>query len=135
MNGLDGPKVAILDVQDTRAALEWKWLLPGRGSIGAGTSVALKGSLNEAELGQKIELSRPAGFPDADVGVLMVCGMGTWLDAEGREHHEADLVELTVYPDERHLAAEVAVRHAFGGRRGRTRRVPVPRTATVVRER
>ncbi|MFE9129368.1 hypothetical protein ACFYOF_28785 [Streptomyces sp. NPDC007148] len=61
--------------------------------------------------------------------------MGTWLDAEGREHHEADLVELTVHPDERHLAAEVVVRHAFGGRRGRTRRVPVPRTATVVRER
>ncbi|MGI5139853.1 MULTISPECIES: hypothetical protein [unclassified Streptomyces] len=25
--------------------LEWKWLLPGRGSIGAGTSLALKGSL------------------------------------------------------------------------------------------
>jgi hypothetical protein len=95
--------------------LEWKWLLPGRGSIGAGTSLALKGSLDEAELGQRIQLFRPVGFPDAEVGALMVSGMGTWLDAEGREHHEADLVELTVYPDERHLAAEVAVFHDIWG--------------------
>jgi hypothetical protein len=95
--------------------LEWKWLVPGRGSIGVGTSLALKGSLDEAELAQKIQLSQPAGFPDAEVGALNVSGTGTWLDAEGREYHEPGLVELTVYPDERHLAAEVAVFHDIWG--------------------
>ncbi|MGW9024252.1 hypothetical protein ACWGQ5_08470 [Streptomyces sp. NPDC055722] len=95
--------------------LEWKWLLPGRGSIGAGTSLALRGSLNEVQLAEKIQQFRPMGFPDAEVGALVVSGMGTWLDAEGREHHEADLTELTVYPDERHLAAEVAVFHDIWG--------------------
>lgn len=97
------------------ARLEWDWTVFGRGGVGARTSLALRGSLNEAELAQRIQDVRPAGIPQADIGLLVVSGPGTWADAEGTERSEPGLVELTVYPDEIHLAAEVSVFHDIWG--------------------
>ncbi|MFE9098357.1 hypothetical protein [Streptomyces sp. NPDC007264] len=97
------------------ARLEWKWLVIGRGSIGVTTSLTLRGTLDEAVLSQRVRECRPAAYPEAEVGALTVSGPGTWLDAEGKEHQEPDLVALTVYPDERHLGAEVALFHDIWG--------------------
>ena len=87
----------------------------GRGSVGVTTSLALRGRLDETELARKVQECRPTGYPDADVGPLTVSGTGTWLDAEGKERREPDLVTLTVSPDERHLVAEIAVFHDIWG--------------------
>ncbi|WP_330349795.1 hypothetical protein [Streptomyces sp. NBC_00582] len=95
--------------------LKWQWLVAGRGSVGVTTGLALRGKLNEAELAQRIQQCRPVGFPDAEIGALTMSGTGTWIDAGGTEHSEPDLVGLTVYADERHLAAEVAVFHDVWG--------------------
>ncbi|WP_257003959.1 hypothetical protein [Streptomyces sp. SA15] len=97
------------------SGIEWKWLVFGRGSIGVTTKLALRGTPEAVELAQKIQECRPAGFPNAEPGVLTVVGRGKWFDAEGKERVEPDLVSLTVDPDERHLAAEVAVFHDIWG--------------------
>jgi hypothetical protein len=97
------------------SSLEWTWLVHGVGGIGVTTRLPVMGRLDEADLAQRIEKSRPAGFPDAEAGVISVSGSGKWLDAQGGEHREPDLVVLTVSPDSRHLSAEVAVFHDVWG--------------------
>ncbi|MFJ2897737.1 hypothetical protein ACIO87_22965 [Streptomyces sp. NPDC087218] len=92
-------------------SLEWMWIVYGVGSIGVSTRLPVMGRLDEAELAQRIRQSHPSGFPNAEVGNILVSGRGVWLDAEGKEHHESDLITLTVSPDELHLSAEVAVFH------------------------
>ncbi|MEU9763714.1 hypothetical protein AB0D98_29205 [Streptomyces sp. NPDC047987] len=95
--------------------LEWMWFVYGIGGIGVTTRLPVRGRLNETELAQRIQQSRPSGFPDAKVGTISVFGRGMWLDAEGTERHEPDLLVLTVSPDELQLSAEVAVFHDIWG--------------------
>ncbi|MCX4865413.1 hypothetical protein OHU11_19880 [Streptomyces sp. NBC_00257] len=96
-------------------ALEWMWAVYGFGGVGVITKLPVTGKLDEVELAQRIEQSRPSGFPDAKVGAITISGRGAWFDAEGEQRHEADLVTLTVSPDEHHLSAEVAVFHDIWG--------------------
>jgi hypothetical protein len=95
--------------------ITWDWTVFGRGSTGVGSSVTLWGAVDGSELAQKVRAVQPLGLPEAEPGVLVVTGAGTWLDAEGEARSEPGLVELTVYPDERNLAAEVAVFHDVWG--------------------
>ncbi|MEU6014601.1 hypothetical protein ABZ826_11240 [Streptomyces sp. NPDC047515] len=96
-------------------SLEWMWIVYGVGGVGVTTRLSVMGRLDEAELAQRIRRSHPSGFPDAEVGAISVSGRGMWLDAEGKERHESDLLALTVSPDELHLSAEVAVFHDIWG--------------------
>jgi hypothetical protein len=97
------------------ACLEWSWGVPGRGGIGVKTTLLLRSGLDETELAQRIQDVHPVGIPEAEVNLFVVSGPGTWLDAEGTERSEPGLVEMTVYPDEIHLAAEVFVFHDIWG--------------------
>ncbi|WP_329135713.1 hypothetical protein [Streptomyces sp. NBC_00670] len=97
------------------SSLRWKWFVKGRGSVGITTELSVGEALNKEELSRRIAESRPVVFPHADVGALRISGKGTWLDAEGTARGESDLVVLTVYPEARHLAAEVAVFHDIWG--------------------
>jgi len=91
--------------------VEWLWFVYGVGGIGIETTLPVRGRLDPADLAQRIERSRPSGYPDAQVGNLTVSGRGTWFDAEGEERREQDLVVLSVDPDEYRLTADVAVFH------------------------
>ncbi|POX38644.1 hypothetical protein C3486_22085 [Streptomyces sp. Ru73] len=95
--------------------VEWRWFVYGVGGIGVTTGLSVMGRLDPADLAQRIQQSRPAGYPEAQAGVLTVSGTGTWFDADGEERREQDLVVLSVDPDERHLAADVAVFHDIWG--------------------
>ncbi|MBA5226009.1 hypothetical protein ACH4KC_21370 [Streptomyces griseoaurantiacus] len=95
-------------------SLRWRWFAKGRGSVGT-TELAVPESPTEGELSRGIAGSRPVAHPNAEVGALRMSGTGSWFDAEGAERRERDLVVLTVYPEERHLAAEVAVFHDIWG--------------------
>ncbi|MDH6227250.1 hypothetical protein [Streptomyces sp. MJP52] len=95
--------------------LAWDWTVFGRGGTGLGASVALWGALDGSELAQRVRAAQPASLPEAEPGFLVVSGAGTWLDAQGEARSELGLLELTVYPDERNLAAEVAVFHDIWG--------------------
>ncbi|MCL6738714.1 hypothetical protein [Streptomyces neyagawaensis] len=55
------------------------------------------------------------GFPDAQVGSILVAGSGTWIDARGEKRGEHRLVELTVAPDAPGIWAELAVFHDVWG--------------------
>ncbi|MFE7615123.1 hypothetical protein [Streptomyces sp. NPDC057496] len=92
-------------------SLEYMWIVYGVGGIGMTTKLSVMGRLDETELAQRIRQSRPSRFPNAEVGNISVSGRGVWLDADGKEHYESDLIVLTVSPDELHLSAEVAVFH------------------------
>jgi hypothetical protein len=91
--------------------LEWMWTVHGHGGTGVITRLVTSGPLDEGQLSRRVRESKPVGLPDAEPGVIQVLGTGTWFDAEGKEHQESDLVVLSVYPDQLHLAAEVAVFH------------------------
>lgn len=95
--------------------VEWLWFVYGTGGIGIKTTLPVTGRLDPADLAQRIERSRPLGYPDAQVGNLTVSGRGTWFDAEGEQRHEQDLVVLSVDPDEYQLSADVAVFHDIWG--------------------
>ncbi|WP_246212625.1 hypothetical protein [Streptomyces abyssomicinicus] len=95
--------------------LAWGWTVFGRGGIGLGANISLRGELDGTELARKVRQAQPAAFPEAVPGYFVVSGSGTWLDAEGEARSEPGLVELTVYSDERNLAAEVAVFHDIWG--------------------
>ena len=98
--------------------VEWLWFVYGVGGIGIKTTLSVRGRLDPADLAQRIERSRPSGYPDAQVGNLTVSGRGTWFDAEGEERHEQCLVVLSVDPDECYPSADVAVFHDIWGRFG-----------------
>jgi hypothetical protein len=91
--------------------LEWHWFVSGRGGTGASSKLALTGNFNEVEVKQRIRDVRPVAIPDAEPGQLIISGPGTWVDVEGTERREPNLVELGVYPDEFDLAAQVSVFH------------------------
>ncbi|MFI0781136.1 hypothetical protein [Streptomyces sp. NPDC021212] len=95
--------------------VEWRWFVYGVGGIGIKTTLPVTGRLDPADLAQRIERSRPSGYPDARVGNLTVSGRGTWFDAEGEERYEQDLIVLSVDPDECYLSADVAVFHDIWG--------------------
>ncbi|MEU8454035.1 hypothetical protein [Streptomyces griseoaurantiacus] len=96
-------------------SVRWKWFAKGRGSVGITTELAVPENPTKEDLSRRITESRPVAYPNAEVGALRFSGVGSWFDAEGTEHRERDLVVLTVYPEERHLAAEVAVFHDIWG--------------------
>lgn len=67
-------------------ALEWDWFVYGSGGIGVTTRLSLRGPLDDAELPAQVLAARPVGFPDAQVGSILVMGSGTWIDAAGEKH-------------------------------------------------
>ncbi|MFJ3713463.1 MULTISPECIES: hypothetical protein [unclassified Streptomyces] len=92
--------------------LEWDWFVFGLGGTGVHTRLSLAGkSLDDALLVERVLECRPSGFPDAQVGDILVTGTGIWLDSNGNEHLEERLVEMTVSPDSTGLSVEVAVFH------------------------
>ncbi|WP_239096233.1 hypothetical protein [Streptomyces sp. SID11385] len=95
--------------------VEWFWFVYDVGDIGIRTVLPVRGRLDSADLGRRVEASRPSGYPDARVGNLSVLGRGVWIDAEGEERREEGLVVLSVDPDERELSADVAVFHDVWG--------------------
>ncbi|MDX3588156.1 hypothetical protein [Streptomyces europaeiscabiei] len=96
-------------------SLEWDWFVYGSGGTGLITRLSLQGPIDDEDLPQRVERSRPAGFPDASVGSVLVVGSGTWIDATGEKRGEHRLVELTVAPDAPGIWAELAVFHDIWG--------------------
>lgn len=64
------------------SSLEWNWFVYGVGGIGIATRLSVMGRLDEADPAQPIQQSRPVGFPDAEVGAIVLSGTGKWIDAE-----------------------------------------------------
>ncbi|WP_431039177.1 hypothetical protein ACQYWQ_13445 [Streptomyces sp. P6-2-1] len=95
--------------------VEWFWFVYGVGGVGIKTVLPVRGRLDPADLRDRVEASRPSGYPDARVGDLSVSGRGVWIDADGEERSEERLVVLSVDPDERELSADVAVFHDVWG--------------------
>jgi hypothetical protein len=93
------------------SALEWGWFIPQLGGMAATTRIPLQGPLDDAGLPQRVRDMRPAAFPDAELGDILISGSGSWLDTEGSRHSEHRLVELSVSPEPLGLSAEVAVFH------------------------
>jgi hypothetical protein len=96
-------------------ALEWDWFVYGGGGIGVTTRLSLRGPLADPVLPAHVLAARPVGFPDAQVGSILVVGSGTWIDAAGEKRREHRLVELTVAPDAPGTWAELAVFHDIWG--------------------
>lgn len=93
------------------ARLEYGWYVHGKGGIGITNTLALKGMLGDSALVDRIHESRPAGFPTAEIFDIRVLGSGTWLDGDGKEHKEANLVDVTVTPSPWGHAVELSVHH------------------------
>ncbi|WP_307835499.1 hypothetical protein [Streptomyces adelaidensis] len=87
----------------------------GGGSTGLATRMSLQGPIDGREVPPRVERSRPVGFPDAQLGSILVMGSGTWIDVAGEKHREHRLVELTVAPDALGIWAELAVFHDIWG--------------------
>lgn len=96
-------------------SLEWDWFVPGSGGTGLITRMALLGPIDDEEVPLRVGRSRPVGFPDAEVGSILVVGSGAWIDATGEKRREHRLVELTVTPDAPGIWAELAVFHDVWG--------------------
>lgn len=95
--------------------IEWLWFVHGIGGIGVTTRLSVNGRLDDAELVDRVLQSRPAGFPEAQAGAINVLGPGVWLDADGTERQEPNLVSLSVSPDDISLAADLSVHHDIWG--------------------
>nr|WP_055712759.1 hypothetical protein [Streptomyces torulosus] len=96
-------------------SLEWDWFVDGSGGTGLITRMSLLGPIDDEEVPLRVARSRPVGFPDAQVGSILVVGSGTWIDASGEKRGEHRLVELTVSPDAPGIWAELAVFHDIWG--------------------
>lgn len=96
-------------------SLEWDWIVDGSGGTGLITRMSLLGPIDDEEVPLRVARSRPVGFPDAQVGSVLVVGSGTWIDARGEKRAEQRLVELTVAPDAPGFWAELAVFHDIWG--------------------
>ncbi|WP_237531515.1 hypothetical protein [Streptomyces sp. SID3212] len=93
-------------------ALEWGWFAVGTGGLGIRTRFTLAGqSLDSVDLPGQLRACGPVGHPSAEMSDLLVVGSGTWVDAEGKEHRESRLVELTVSPDPIGPSAGLSVHH------------------------
>ncbi|GHE52172.1 hypothetical protein GCM10017771_74430 [Streptomyces capitiformicae] len=95
--------------------LECDWFVHGTGGIGVTTRLSPRCPLDASELPARVLTTRPMGFPDAQVGSILVVGSGTWIDAAGEKRREHRLVELTVAPDAPGIWAELAVFHDIWG--------------------
>ncbi|WP_252395773.1 hypothetical protein [Streptantibioticus parmotrematis] len=83
------------------------WFVFGAGGLGVRTRLSLAGtSINDAHLVTHALGSKPVGSPDAEMSDILVTGTGTWVDAQGEQHQEQRLVELTVSPASIGLSAE-----------------------------
>ncbi|MEV4433432.1 hypothetical protein [Streptomyces sp. NPDC049585] len=91
--------------------LEYGWYVEGVGGIGLTTTLPLTVPLGDPALAERIRQSRPVGFPEAQVADIRVLGVGTWIDAQGRERREQGLVDLEMTPDPDSIAAELTVHH------------------------
>lgn len=98
------------------SALEWGWFIPSLGGMAATTRIPIQGPLDDPGLPEHIRNMRPAGYAEATPGDILVSGSGTWFDADGKQHREHRLVELTVSPDPLDLSAQVAVFHDIWGK-------------------
>ncbi|MFH8338733.1 hypothetical protein [Streptomyces sp. AM6-12] len=96
------------------SALEWHWVVPGKGSI-AKTRLPLPRSLDDEQLAVKVEELRPVAFPQAEVSGFLVTGPGVWLDKGSVQRQEYGLVELTISAEPLGLSADVAVHHDIWG--------------------
>ncbi|MGW4889418.1 hypothetical protein [Streptomyces murinus] len=96
------------------SALEWHWVVPGRGSI-AKTRLQLPKPLDGEQLAACVEELRPVAFPQAEFSGFLVTGPGMWLDERGAQRWEYGLVELTVSAEPLGLSADVAVHHDIWG--------------------
>ncbi|MFC8714230.1 hypothetical protein ACFUCQ_30600 [Streptomyces sp. NPDC057197] len=95
--------------------LEFPWFIPGAGGAPASTRLHLLRSLDDEQVFQRVQDMRPVGFPEADMGDVLVTGAGVWVDENGAQRSEYRLVELTVSPERLGLSAEVSVHHDIWG--------------------
>ncbi|MFC4331610.1 hypothetical protein ACFPC0_28325 [Streptomyces andamanensis] len=72
-------------------------------------------SLDDEQVFQRVQGMRPVGFPEAEMGDVLVAGAGVWVDENGARRSEYRLVELTVSPERLGLSAEVSVHHDIWG--------------------
>lgn len=91
--------------------LEYRWFVRGFGGVGVATSLALRTPLDAPDLPDRIDATRPAGFPDAEFGMLVATGPGSWTDASGRRHAAHGLATLGVIADPYAYSVEVSVYH------------------------
>ncbi|MGW2476230.1 hypothetical protein [Streptomyces sp. NBC_00209] len=97
-------------------ALEWNWFQVGKGGLGIHSRLDLvERSLDDPKLPEALRSCRPAGYPQAEMGGILVLGSGTWFDAKGTPQSEHRLVELMVSPDEIGPSAEISVYHDIWG--------------------
>ncbi|MGW3089737.1 hypothetical protein [Streptomyces sp. NPDC001108] len=91
--------------------LEYKWYMPRSGPTGVGTCLTIADSPDKSSLHEKVQGSRPAAFPEAEVGILHFTGSGAWSDAKGNLRREPLLVDVSVNPSLFSLVAEISVHH------------------------
>ncbi|MEU8590169.1 hypothetical protein AB0C59_24685 [Streptomyces sp. NPDC048664] len=96
------------------SALEWYWVVPGKGAI-AKTRLQLPKSFDDEQLAVKVAELRPVAFQQVEFSGFLVTGSGTWLDEGGAQRQEHGLVELTVSAEPLGLSADVAVHHDIWG--------------------
>ncbi|WP_211279172.1 hypothetical protein [Streptomyces longwoodensis] len=95
--------------------LEWFWLVPDMGGAVGKSSVGLLRPLDDEWTSRRVEELRPVAFPEAETSGLRVVGTGVWSDADGVQHREERLVELTVSSEPLGLSADVSVFHDVWG--------------------
>ncbi|MFF2899988.1 hypothetical protein [Streptomyces sp. NPDC057966] len=93
------------------ATLEYNWYVLDFGPTGIGSRLILAEPLDASSLSERVSKSRPAAFPNSEVGILHLTGSGTWSDVEGTLRREARLVDISVNPDPTGLVAELSVHH------------------------
>ncbi|MDE3721855.1 MULTISPECIES: hypothetical protein [Nocardiopsis] len=91
------------------------WLRAGEGYSGFASLMDIDpaAALTAPDMARDVPIGRPAGLPDAEPQSITLSGPGAWIDAQGREEREHDLVDATVYLAPWFLDITVGVRHSI----------------------
>ncbi len=92
-------------------AVEVCWEHPQSRRPDVHRTVPVSGAIDTPEYAQRLLASRPRDAPDTQVKLLRTHGEGTWMDAQGNVHTEADLVLLETMPLFEDVSVEAAVHH------------------------
>ncbi|WP_083932613.1 hypothetical protein [Nocardiopsis halophila] len=93
-------------------AVEICWEYPrGRRRPRDWRTVPVCGAVDSPECAESLLATRPQDVSDAEMLLLRVHGNGTWIDAQGNAHTEADLVIAETMLLDEDVAVDVSVHH------------------------